>query len=96
TTFTDWMNREYRKTTAHGNTAKKWFNACKSFLINNLQNSRGTDANKIFIAKAAYGMAEAAPTQPAEPQGIPQRSREEIAARYAGYIGDSEPEKPEI
>ena len=26
--------------------------------MNNLGNSKGTDANKIFIAKAAYGMAE--------------------------------------
>ncbi len=28
--------------------------------------------------------------------GIPQQSREEIAARHAGYIGASEPEKPEL
>lgn len=96
TTFTDWMNGEYRTTTAHGNTAKKWFDVCKSFLVNNLQNSKGTDANKIFVAKAAYGMAEAAPVQMAQPQGIPQQSREEIAARHAGYIGASEPEKPEM
>lgn len=96
TTFTDWMNGEYRTTTAHGNTAKKWFDICKSFLVNNLQNSKGTDANKIFVAKAAYGMAEAAPIQMAQPQGIPQQSREEIAARHAGYIGASEPEKPEM
>ena len=33
-------------------------NTCKGFLVNNLGNSKGTDANKIFIAKAAYGMAE--------------------------------------
>ena len=33
-------------------------NICKGFLVNNLGNSKGTDANKIFIAKAAYGMAE--------------------------------------
>ena len=96
TTFTDWMNGEYRTTTAHGNTAKKWFDICKSFLVNNLQNSKGTDANKIFVAKAAYGMAEAAPVQMAQPQGIPQQSREEIAARHAGYIGVAEPEMPEI
>lgn len=96
TTFTDWMNGEYRRTTEHGNTAKKWFDTCKSFLINNLQNSRGTDANKIFVAKAAYGMAEAAPVQMAQPQGIPQQSREEIAARHAVYIGAEEPERPEM
>ena len=96
TTFTDWMNGEYRTTTAHGNTAKKWFDICKSFLVNNLQNSKGTDANKIFVAKAAYGMAEAAPVQMAQPQGIPHQSREEIAARHAGYIGAKDPERPEI
>ncbi|KSV59890.1 hypothetical protein ASU35_17805 [Acetivibrio ethanolgignens] len=33
----------------------------KNFLDNSLQNSRGTDANKIFVAKAAYGMVETAP-----------------------------------
>ncbi len=27
---------------------------------------------------------------------IPQQSREEIAARYAGYIGAAEPEKPDL
>lgn len=95
TTFTDWMNGEYRRTTGHGNTAKKWFDTCRSFLVNNLQNSRGTDANKIFVAKAAYGMAEAAPVQMAQPQGIPQKSREEIAERYA-QIGAQRPELPEL
>lgn len=29
-------------------------------------------------------------------QNIPQQSREEIAARHAGYIGAAEPEKPEL
>ena len=32
-------------------------------------------------------MAEAAPVQQDQVQGIPQQSREEIAARHAGYIG---------
>lgn len=57
TTFTTWANGDYR-TAEHSNTVKKWLNICKGFLVNNLGNSRGTDANKIFIAKAAYGMAE--------------------------------------
>lgn len=60
-TFTDWSNGEYRSSTAHGNTVKKWFDICKSFAINRLHNKGGTDANLIFIAKAAYGMAETAP-----------------------------------
>lgn len=57
TTFNNWLNGQYR-TAEHLNTVKKWLNTCKGFLVNNLGNSRGTDANKIFIAKAAYGMAE--------------------------------------
>lgn len=63
TTFTDWANGEYRSSTGHGYTAKKWFNTCKSFTVNRLHNKGGTDANLIFIAKAAYGMAETAPVQ---------------------------------
>ena len=62
-TFTDWMNGDYRLGSQHGNTVKKWKDICQSFLVNSLTNSRGTDANKIFIAKAAYGMAETAPVQ---------------------------------
>lgn len=62
-TFTDWMNGDYRRGSAHGNTVKKWKDICQSFLVNSLTNSKGTDANKIFIAKAAYGMAETAPIQ---------------------------------
>ena len=56
-TFTSWNNGDYR-TQEHSDTVKKWMNICKGFLVNNLGNSKGTDANKIFIAKAAYGMAE--------------------------------------
>lgn len=62
-TFTDWMNGDYRLGSPHGNTVKKWKDICQSFLVNSLTNSKGTDANKIFIAKAAYGMAETAPVQ---------------------------------
>ena len=62
-TFTDWLNGDYRLGSQHGNTVKKWKDICQSFLVNSLTNSRGTDSNKIFIAKAAYGMAETAPVQ---------------------------------
>lgn len=64
-TFTDWSNGEYRASSEHGNTVKKWFNICKSFTVNRLHNKGGTDANLIFIAKAAYGMAETVPIQTA-------------------------------
>lgn len=95
-TFTDWMRGDYRIGSAHGSTAKKWLDTCRSFTVNRLSNQRGTDANLIFVAKAAYGMAETAPVQQDQIQGIPQQSREEIAARHAGYIGAKEPERPEI
>lgn len=94
-TFTDWSNGKTRGST-HSDTVKKWFDTCKSFTLNRLHNQRGVDANLIFVAKAAYGMAETAPVQKDQAQGIPQQSREEIAARHAGYIGAEEPEKPEI
>lgn len=62
-TFTDWSMGRYRVNTAHGSTVKKWFNTCKSFTLNRLHNQAGTNSNLIFIAKAAYGMAETAPVQ---------------------------------
>lgn len=59
-TITRWMNGETRGglTSEHCKTAKKWKQYCAGRLASNLSNSKGTDANKIFIAKAAYGMAE--------------------------------------
>ena len=72
---------------------KKWKNICKNFLINSLQNSRGTDSNKIFIAKAAYGMVETAPVLVANPEQ--HRTAEQIAADYstAGDLpGDVQPD----
>ena len=67
-TFTDWSNGEYRASTAHGNTVKKWFNICKGFMVDTLTNTRGTDANRIFIAKAAYGLRETTPVPAIEPE----------------------------
>lgn len=66
--------------TAHSQAVKKWKDICKNFLVNSLQNSKGVDANKIFIAKAAYGMVETAPVpvQNAEQH----RTAEQIAADY--------------
>ena len=79
--------------TAHCETVKKWKNICKNFLVNSLQNSRGTDANKIFVAKAAYGMVETAPMQIENPQQ--RRSLEEIAAERRLELSDnSTPEAP--
>ena len=59
-TITSWINGDYRggPTSPHSKTAKKWKQYCAGRLASNLSNSKGTDANKKFIAKAAYGMAE--------------------------------------
>lgn len=92
-TFADWSRGDYRTTTAHGATVKKWFEICKGFTVNKLHNTRGTDSNLIFIAKAAYGMAETTPMQVGQMEHIPRQSREEIAARYAGA---ELPEKPDL
>lgn len=78
TTFTNWLNGQYR-TAEHLNTVKKWMNICKGFLVNNLGNSKGTDANKIFIAKAAYGMAETKAVEQERITGA-TKSIEQIAA----------------
>lgn len=77
-TFTSWNNGDYR-TREHSDTVKKWMNICKGFLVNNLGNSKGTDANKIFIAKAAYGMAETKAVEQEQITGA-KKSIEQIAA----------------
>lgn len=81
TTFTDWGSGEYRVGSAHAVTVKKWFDICKSFVVNRLHNQTGTNANLIFTAKAAYGMVETAPRQVEYTPELPTYSREEIAAR---------------
>ena len=66
--------------TAHSQAVKKWKETCKNFLVNTLQNSLVTDANKIFIAKAAYGMVETAPIPVINQEQ--HRTAEQIAADY--------------
>lgn len=95
-TFTDWSQGQYRTSTAHGSTVKKWFDTCKSFTLNKLHNTRGTDANLIFIAKAAYGMAEAAPMPVEKMEHVPQISAQEIARLRAERQGRELPQKPEF
>lgn len=60
-TFTDWQKKEYRSSTAHNSTVKKWLNICRGFTVDELSNSKFANPNLIFIAKAAYGMRETAP-----------------------------------
>ncbi len=80
--------------TAHSQTVKKWKETCKNFLVNSLQNSRGTDANKIFVAKAAYGMVETAPVPVVNQEQ--HRTAEQIAADYGPQAALPEDIKPDF
>ena len=95
-TFTDWSNQKTRASTSHSDTVKKWFDICKNCTINRLNNQPGTNANLIFVAKAAYGMAETAPVHTTQQQGIPQQSREQIAERYTEYKQLPDQKPPEL
>lgn len=95
-TFSDWMRGDYRISSSHGITAKKWFDICKNCTINRLNNQPGTNANLIFVAKAAYGMAETAPVQVAQKQGIPQQTAQQIADKYKKVLELPEVDKPEL
>lgn len=96
-TFTDWAKGEYRRTSAHGSTAKKWKDTCKAHLIHALSNERGADANKIFIAKAAYGMQETSPIQPDSARLVDKvPDLPSLALKYGVDLDDSEeqPDEP--
>lgn len=95
-TFSDWMRGDYRTSTSHGNTVKKWFDICKNCTVNRLNNQPGTNANLIFVAKAAYGMAETAPVQVGQQAGIPQQTAQEIAEKHRAVLELPEPERPEL
>ena len=95
-TFTKWSNGQYRASTSHGDTVKKWFDICKNCTVNRLNNQPGTNANLIFVAKAAYGMAETAPVQVAQQQGIPQQTAQQIADKYKNVLELPEADKPEL
>nr|DAD89069.1 MAG TPA: hypothetical protein [Siphoviridae sp. ctv0N24] len=95
-TFSDWMRGDYRTSSSHGTTAKKWFDICKNCTVNRLNNQPGTNANLIFVAKAAYGMAETAPVQTAQQDGIPHQTAQQIADKHRAALELPEMEKPEL
>lgn len=95
-TFGDWMRGDYRAASSHGTTVKKWFDICKNCTVNRLNNQPGTNANLIFIAKAAYGMAETAPIPAGQQAGIPQQTAQQIADKYKDVLKLPEMEKPEL
>ena len=61
--ITEWNNHNQRVSDRYYEYSKTWMKECRDSLINDLNNSDGTSANKIFIAKAQYGLAETAPIQ---------------------------------
>lgn len=96
-TITRWMNGETRGglTSEHCKTAKKWKQYCAGRLASNLSNSKGTDANKIFIAKAAYGMAETKAVEQEQITGVTKTVKQiakEIGADELPDFGDQEDE----
>lgn len=95
-TFTKWSNGQYRASTSHGDTVKKWFDICKNCTVNRLNNQPGTNANLIFVAKAAYGMAETAPVQTTQQDGIPHQTAQQIADKHRAALELPEVEKPEL
>jgi hypothetical protein len=95
-TFSDWMRGDYRTSSTHGTTVKKWFDVCKNCTVNRLNNQPGTNANLIFVAKAAYGMAETAPVQTAQQDGIPHQTAQQIADKHRAALELPEMERPEL
>ena len=95
-TFSDWMRGDYRTSSSHGITVKKWFDICKNCTVNRLNNQPGTNANLIFVAKAAYGMAETAPMQTTQQDGIPHQTAQQIADKHRAALELPEMERPEL
>lgn len=95
-TFSDWANGDYRTTSTHGITVKKWKETCGAFALDKLHNQDGTNANLIFACKVAYGMAETAPVQAGQQYGVPQQTAQQIADRHKAALELPEMEKPEL
>lgn len=95
-TFSDWVDKQYRVNSKHGETVKKWKETCGAFALDKLHNQDGTNANLIFACKVAYGMAETAPIPAGQQQGIPHQSREQIAEKYAEYKQLPDQKPPEL
>lgn len=77
-TFTDWANGEYRAGSAHGKTVKKWKDICGKRLMRWLHQHQGSDGNKIFTAKAAYGYSEGVQQIAIKSDNAPALSQEDI------------------
>ena len=95
-TFSDWANGDYRTTSTHGITVKKWKETCGAFALDKLHNQDGTNANLIFACKVAYGMAETAPVQAGQQYGVPQQTAQQIAEKHKAALQLPEMEKPKL
>ena len=93
-TFTDWSNGEYRAGSAHGKTVKKWKDICGKRLMRWLHQHQGSDGNKIFTAKAAYGYNEGVQQIEVVNGQTPDQVAADIAARHIGQT--KRPELPGI
>ena len=56
TTLIKWKNGYIKVSLERMQLIEKWFNTCKGFLIDDLNNSEKASINKIFISKAIYGL----------------------------------------
>ena len=83
TTFSSWSMGEYKVSNGYSQYSKRWLDKCKECLVNDLNNNDGTSANKIFVAKAIYGLVETAP--------IPvKNSMQALTAQELPLLGISE------
>ena len=78
---------------AHCQSVKKWLEECEAGLYD--EAGLG-NPGAMFLLKSNYGYSEQPQQIRIIGENAPQQSREEIAARHAGYIGAAEPKKPEI
>ena len=90
-TLSAWKNGEYRKLTPEFSlSVKKWLDICKGQLTYELSQSKGGDINRIFIAKAVYGLAETAPVQVQNTTPALSLNNEQLAARLGGRVEEIE------
>lgn len=78
-TFDDWRTGRYRSSDSrYVHSIKRWYDICKSFVIDELSNSNTANVNLIFTAKAAYGMRETSPVPPLETEHRRMISADEL------------------
>lgn len=95
-TFSDWNNQEYRNNDErYSKSVKRWKEVCKQYLINSLQNSSGGSINRIFIAKACFGLVETSPAPVQEIVSGITTTAQEIAERHRAAAELPIPEEPE-